>query len=156
MYCFINPNERLKSTEKNAADWIPARNGGFVYLYDSRQRPHKYDCYFTITDTPLSNQMSSHIMPFSLIRNRQIPPQSSIRQRLSSTETTRTGLSQVTTEVADRFTCSICLTRTVRCLFLPCKHMCTCVECAQRVRQELRSMCPICRQAFTEVWDVFL
>lgn len=137
-YCFINPNERLKSSKRNGIDWQPARNGAFVYLYDERLRPQRFDCYFPVADRPSSNQISTRIQPFSLIRNRP-----------------RTSLPSANQET-DRFTCLLCRDQPIRCLFLPCKHMCTCPPCAERTRVELGSKCPICRQTFTETWDVFV
>ncbi len=64
--------------------------------------------------------------------------------------------SSPTPDIKNNFMCLICFQRTVRCIFIPCKHMCTCSECAQEIRIKLNSSCPICRQIFNEVWDVFL
>ena len=47
-YCFINPNERLKSSAPNGVDWRPVRDGGFVYLYDEHLRPHQFDRFFAL------------------------------------------------------------------------------------------------------------
>jgi hypothetical protein len=149
-YCFINPNEKLTSSKNDGPNWIPASNGGFVYLYGSKQEPHIYDRYFCVADKPLSEQISSYVMPFSLIRKRNQSQTLSIKQNNLNVSLSSTS------DMDNKFLCSICLERTVRCIFIPCKHMCTCSECAQEIRQRLNSACPICRQIFREIWDVFL
>ncbi len=149
-YCFINPNEKLRSSNSDRPDWIPAPNGGFIYLYNSKLEPHIYDRYFCVADKPLSEQISSHVMPFSIIRQRKQP------QPLSMEKPNLDATSSSTSDMDNKFLCSICLQRTVRCIFIPCKHMCTCSECAQEIRQRLNSVCPICRQIFHEIWDVEL
>jgi E3 ubiquitin-protein ligase XIAP/baculoviral IAP repeat-containing protein 2/3 len=131
-------------------DWTPTPNGGFIYLYSSKQEPHIYDRYFCIADKPRCEQTSTHVMPFSLIHKRNQSESVSIKQTISITS------SCATADINDKFLCSICLQRTVRCIFIPCKHMCTCSECAEEIRQRLNSVCPICRQIFHEIWDVFL
>ncbi|CAF2166070.1 unnamed protein product [Rotaria magnacalcarata] len=156
-YCFINPNERLKSSRRNGVVWTPAPNGGFVYLYDSKRMPHKYDCYFIVVDRQMISQKSTFVMPFSIILNQQNSSSSNFNRRSSSEQDSGTGSSPLmTNEAADQFKCSICFAQTVRCLFIPCKHMCTCADCANRIREQLHSVCPICRERFTEVWDIFL
>ncbi|CAF1077633.1 unnamed protein product [Rotaria magnacalcarata] len=153
-YCFINPREKLKSSQPDGAIWIPADNGGFVYLYDMKGMPHIYDCYFTVAHQSSTASITTGVMPFSLITKKH---QSTLRQRPSSEDDSRTeSLLSVSHETTDQFNCSICLVRTVRCIFIPCKHMCTCAECAESVKEKLHSVCPICRKAFTEVWNVFL
>jgi hypothetical protein len=149
-YCFINPNEKLTSSKKNNRDWIPAPNGGFIYLYSSDTEPHIYDRYFCISDKPLHEQISTYIMPFSLIRKRKQAELSSTKRNSLKTS------SSPTSDINSQFMCSICYQRTVRCILIPCKHMCTCNECADQIRKKLNSVCPICRQSFNEVWDVFL
>lgn len=121
---------------------MPAPNGGFIYLYNSKLKPHIYDRYFSISHKPRSEQISTRIMPFSLIHKR------------NKTQTATSNTSPVDTN--NNFQCSICLERTIRCIFIPCKHMCTCNQCAEEIRQRNNSVCPICRQIFREVWDVFL
>ncbi|CAF1116590.1 unnamed protein product [Rotaria magnacalcarata] len=156
-YCFINPNERLKSSRRNGVVWTPAPNGGFVYLYDSKQMPHKYDCYFTVVDTQMISQKNAPVMPFSIILSQQNSSSSNSNRRPWSEQHSATKSSPlVTYEAANQFKCSICFAQTVRCLFIPCKHMCTCADCANRIREQLHSVCPICRKRFTEVWDIFL
>jgi hypothetical protein len=146
----------LKCSKPNPGDWTPTSHGAFVYLYDSKLRPRKYDCYFCISNQPITDEISSHIRPFSLVRNRQLFSQPTTRRRPSYEESSETESLGLSAEVVNQFNCSLCLIRTVRCVFIPCKHMCTCVQCAEKVRQQLGSVCPICRQVFTEIWDVFL
>jgi hypothetical protein len=138
----------LISSKKDSPTWIPAPNGGFIYLYNSKLEPHKYDRYFTVADKPCSEQISTRIMPFSLIDKRD---QS---QTISTPKTATSNTS--TDDTNDKFLCSICFDRTIRCIFIPCKHMCTCNKCAEKIQKRHNSKCPICRDVFREIWDVFL
>ena len=54
-------------------------------------------------------------------------------------------------EVADLKACCICLTKDKCILFQPCKHICTCEECARNM-----SDCPICRKPIRNYVQVFL
>jgi hypothetical protein len=146
-YCFINPSEVLISSNKDSPNWIPASNGGFVYLYSSKLEPHKYDRYFSVADEPLHEEISTHIMPFSLITKQNQSQIESNHKTASNTSTADTN---------NKFLCSICLDRTIQCILIPCKHMCTCNKCAEKIRKKNNSRCPICRQNFHQIWDVFL
>lgn len=42
----------------------------------------------------------------------------------------------------ERFQCKICLDNPVEVLFLPCKHVCCCQTCSNKLRVR---ECPICR-----------
>ncbi|CAF1469450.1 unnamed protein product [Adineta steineri] len=145
-YCFINPNEKLCSSVEGQPDWAPAKNGGFVYLYGSPGNPHPLDRYFSIADAPITEQISTQVMPFSLIRNSH----KTVERSSSSLPSPSSNADK------DRFNCSICLDQTIQCILIPCKHMCACAECAQMINKKQNSLCPICRETFTEVWNVFL
>jgi hypothetical protein len=62
-----------------------------------------------------------------------------------------------------RTLCSVCLTKPKNMLFLPCKHLCACSECAGRIMKPLPDakgnrkppLCPICRVQVAEVLDVY-
>ena len=62
-----------------------------------------------------------------------------------------------------RTLCSVCLTKPKNMLFLPCKHLCACSECAGRIMKPLPDAkgnrkppcCPICRVPVAEVLDVY-
>lgn len=149
-YCFINPLEKLTSSRSGDEDWIPAPNGGFVYLYDLHLQPHPYDRYFCISDKPLSEQVKTHVMPFSLIQKRNQPRIISVNRPTSSVSKSSTN------DMNDKFLCSICRERTIQCILIPCKHMCTCNECANELRQRGILTCPMCRQNFREIWNVFM
>jgi hypothetical protein len=88
-------------------------------------------------------------MPFSLICKRNQSQTLSIKQ-----DNLNASLSP-TSDTNNKFLYSIYLQRTVQCIFIPCKNMCICSECLQEIRQRLNSVCPICRQIFREIWDVF-
>ncbi|CAF1025774.1 unnamed protein product [Adineta steineri] len=108
-YCFINPNEKLCSSIEGQSDWAPARNGGFVYLYGSPGTPHPLDRYFSIADAPITEQISTQVMPFSLIRN----PHITVEGSSSSLPPPSSNIDK------DRFNCSICLDQTIQCILIP-------------------------------------
>jgi hypothetical protein len=63
-----------------------------------------------------------------------------------------------------RLLCVICLTKPKTSLFLPCKHLCCCTECAGRIMrpgadpktgQRPTPQCPICRIEPSQVLDVY-
>ncbi|XP_046547723.1 uncharacterized protein LOC124257655 [Haliotis rubra] len=59
----------------------------------------------------------------------------------------------------DKRKCVVCQDQTKSVLILPCRHMCLCVDCANRiVRSRLieRRVCPLCRQRIQKVMDVFV
>ncbi|CAF3740142.1 unnamed protein product [Rotaria sordida] len=155
-YCFINPNEKFQSSVDGYPDWTPAKNGAFVYLYESPAKSHPYDRYFTIADAPITDHIGTQVMPFSLVRRSQ-----SLRSSLpllQNSVTDKQSASSLPSSNADkdRFKCLICFDRTIQCILIPCKHMCACAECAQIIKEKQKSRCPICRQTFTEIWNVFL
>jgi len=41
--------------------------------------------------------------------------------------------------------CVVCLTEPVSTVVLPCRHYCLCLTCANLVRGQNTSKCPICR-----------
>lgn len=59
----------------------------------------------------------------------------------------------------DKRKCVVCQDQTKSVLVLPCRHMCLCVDCANRiVRSRLieRRVCPLCRQRIQKVIHVFV
>lgn len=46
--------------------------------------------------------------------------------------------------------CVVCMTNTINCVFLPCGHLKTCMECAHKLNN-----CPICRQKIGTRQKVF-
>ena len=50
-----------------------------------------------------------------------------------------------------RLLCIICLSNERSCLFLPCKHLVTCTQCAQAF-----NLCPVCKANITAFLRVFL
>jgi hypothetical protein len=74
-------------------------------------------------------------------------------------------------DALSRTLCSVCLTRPKNMLFLPCKHLCACSTCAERIMRPpagssgdggggkggapVRPLCPICRTAVEQVLDVY-
>jgi formate dehydrogenase maturation protein FdhE len=55
----------------------------------------------------------------------------------------------------DDSTCRICCDAHINAVFLECGHMAACMPCANRLQQEERNVCPICREPITRVVHVF-
>ncbi|KAJ2804897.1 hypothetical protein H4R20_002318 [Coemansia guatemalensis] len=51
--------------------------------------------------------------------------------------------------------CKICWDSVTNCVFLNCGHMCTCLECGDKILASSRRECPICREYITRVVHVF-
>jgi hypothetical protein len=47
--------------------------------------------------------------------------------------------------------CVVCLDERKSVLFLPCKHICTCGQCAQALRVSKQACCPLCRTVVTDI-----
>jgi hypothetical protein len=54
---------------------------------------------------------------------------------------------------AERQDCVICINARPDTLFLPCRHMCICVECASTMLAG-DGKCPLCRQTFTSMMSI--
>lgn len=54
-----------------------------------------------------------------------------------------------------RVICAVCLERQKTTLFLPCKHLCACAECASKIFGSKKPVCPICRADVAETLDVY-
>ncbi|XP_005112901.2 E3 ubiquitin-protein ligase rififylin [Aplysia californica] len=50
--------------------------------------------------------------------------------------------------------CAICMDRLRDCLFRPCNHMVTCLECGQML-QARQDACPVCRKDIEQTIRVF-
>ena len=62
----------------------------------------------------------------------------------------------------NRTLCTICLTNPKNMLFLPCKHLCACSECANQIVKRTNALndgskplCPICRAPAQTILDVY-
>ncbi|XP_041354958.1 uncharacterized protein LOC121372607 [Gigantopelta aegis] len=58
----------------------------------------------------------------------------------SSKEALSTAPGPATEVTGEQLTCKVCLENNVNVVFLPCGHLCCCVDCAARLRK-----CPLCR-----------
>ncbi|KAJ2664031.1 hypothetical protein IWW48_001043 [Coemansia sp. RSA 1200] len=56
---------------------------------------------------------------------------------------------------SDDDVCKICWDASINCVFLNCGHMCTCLECGNRIVESDRRECPICRGHIVKVVHVF-
>ncbi|XP_073822186.1 uncharacterized protein [Musca autumnalis] len=53
--------------------------------------------------------------------------------------------------------CIVCLERTRNILLLPCKHICLCSNCADRIMDERGiKFCPLCRQDINQTLEIFI
>jgi hypothetical protein len=126
LYCFINPNETLEASAGEFS-WVPCPNGGFVYLYNADGSPHPLDCYFPVASQAkeaAANEL--RIKPFSVVEkmNPRVPG-----------------------GAVQEYCCTVCLDRTIRCMLLPCKHLCMCTECVGELRKRAAEFtCPLCRE----------
>ncbi|KAJ2351583.1 hypothetical protein IWW50_004637 [Coemansia erecta] len=58
-------------------------------------------------------------------------------------------------QFSEENTCKICLDAVTNCVFLNCGHMCTCLDCGNRILNSGRRECPICREYIAKVVHVF-
>ncbi|XP_005095400.1 baculoviral IAP repeat-containing protein 3-like [Aplysia californica] len=72
---------------------------------------------------------------------------------LSSDSADSGSSSDVVTEEFPVASCKVCLVRSSQYVFLPCKHMCCCEVCAQRLRGK---NCPICRGTTVDVERIYI
>ncbi|KAI8326092.1 hypothetical protein GQ54DRAFT_253730 [Martensiomyces pterosporus] len=56
---------------------------------------------------------------------------------------------------ADDDLCKICWDEATNCVLLNCGHMCTCLECGERIFKSERRECPICREYISRIVHVF-
>ncbi|XP_041461917.1 baculoviral IAP repeat-containing protein 3-like isoform X1 [Lytechinus variegatus] len=63
----------------------------------------------------------------------------------------QTSVSSSESSVLDKQLCKICLDNELSTVFLPCKHLATCSECAARVTE-----CPMCRQPIIDSLTVYM
>ncbi|KAJ2082455.1 hypothetical protein H4R24_001554 [Coemansia sp. RSA 988] len=57
--------------------------------------------------------------------------------------------------VSEDSMCKICWDSVTNCVFLNCGHMCTCLECGDKILESSRRECPICREYIARVVHVF-
>lgn len=139
LFAYVAPNEALQSN--TGQRWTPCPKGGFVYLYNPDASPHPMDRFFAITSVtaPLP---ASDVRPFSMVIK------NTTENRIKDE---KSGGPSKTYD----YECVICMAKPVACIFVPCKHMCTCQECGQKIRHQ-NEACPLCRADITDAWDVFL
>ncbi|EDV21627.1 uncharacterized protein TRIADDRAFT_59820 [Trichoplax adhaerens] len=77
-----------------------------------------------------------------------------IAKRNRIEETRRRALTTGETSDVKEKECAICMDKPRNCVFRPCNHMCSCIDCAKIVKKRSDG-CPICRKRITEVLRVF-
>ena len=53
-------------------------------------------------------------------------------------------------ELINQRTCKVCLDRFYDCMFMPCNHLCCCLQCASALKQ-----CPLCRRKIDKIIKVY-
>ena len=53
-------------------------------------------------------------------------------------------------ELINQRTCKVCLDRFYDCMFMPCNHLCCCLQCASALKQ-----CPLCRCKIDKIIKVY-
>ena len=53
-------------------------------------------------------------------------------------------------ELINQRTCKVCLDRFYDCMFMPCNHLCCCLQCASALKQ-----CPLCRQKLDKIIKIY-
>lgn len=95
-------------------------------------------------------RISSAMLPLKVIKqkivvNRVIYELEEI-YGIDSSNTPAQGCLSNSSYAEEAANCAICLSQPKDTALLPCRHMCLCSECAQRLRFQSNS-CPICRQS---------
>jgi hypothetical protein len=136
LYCFINPCEVLETTTPGLTSWEACPNGGFVYLYNTDGSPHPLDCYFAVASEAKAVPLHEiNIKPFSVVEKLYPRAPGNVQE----------------------YCCTVCIDRTIRCMLLPCKHLCMCTECVEALRKRMQIFtCPLCREVVKDAWDVFV
>jgi hypothetical protein len=57
----------------------------------------------------------------------------------------KSKLTQSSSSEVDGVTCSICLNNMRDVLYMPCRHVCACLTCTEKLLQSKKLNCPICR-----------
>jgi Zinc finger, C3HC4 type (RING finger) len=55
---------------------------------------------------------------------------------------------------SDRDACIVCLSNRKRCVVMPCRHLCLCMECSHRLPHQLKK-CPVCAKSAEQIVLVF-
>lgn len=66
------------------------------------------------------------------------------------------GAPPVDLEDGDPTACVVCLAAAKTCVLLPCRHLCCCLSCAERVMAMPVKRCPMCRADMASFINVYL
>lgn len=64
------------------------------------------------------------------------------------------GLEEEESDTGSSQACLICMLHSVNALLLPCRHLCLCIECAERMRVR-SSCCPLCRHPVAQILQIY-
>ncbi|KAJ2842659.1 hypothetical protein GGI22_007475 [Coemansia erecta] len=89
-----------------------------------------------------------------LVRNTKLEMEREAAAAAAS-EDSREKSSEVGGGTSEDDVCKICWDASINCVFLNCGHMCTCIECGNKIVESDRRECPICRGHIAKVVHVF-
>ncbi|KAJ2626858.1 hypothetical protein GGF44_004895, partial [Coemansia sp. RSA 1694] len=90
-----------------------------------------------------------------LVVNTKLEMEHEAAATAASTHSESQGGGGGNTHDADDNLCRICWDAATNSVFLNCGHMCTCLECGEKIVQSDRRECPICREYITRIVHVF-
>ena len=109
---------------------------------------------------PMKKQLAKFKRPIYLysctsinvITERNSPQQLQRMKENKPTQQTRANAIKTQWSVDERFQCKICFENHVEVIFLPCKHVCCCQKCYNKLRVQ---ECPICRAKIKGVQPLY-
>eukprot|EP00057_Strongylocentrotus_purpuratus_P025258 XP_011679732.1 PREDICTED: uncharacterized protein LOC105445642 [Strongylocentrotus purpuratus] len=93
-----------------------------------------------------------------LLRSRPFTPLGEPSGRNNPIESTVSDLKHKLSKEQERKTCVVCLDAVKDTLFLPCRHLCVCLPCADKIVSNadiLSRSCPLCRTRIGSIVEVY-
>ncbi|XP_063966458.1 uncharacterized protein LOC135153055 [Lytechinus pictus] len=100
---------------------------------------------------------STHHTPYSF-RSRPFTPSGEPAEGSGSVEYLVSKLKNRLSEEQERQACVVCLDAVKNTLFMPCRHLCVCVPCADRIVSNddiYMRICPLCRSRIGSIVEVY-
>ena len=135
--------KQSKSQKLLSSSSQPKESSNYLSLHSSQQCPMKgrdvrsdLQKNTTFYSSTRANDFSPKSNPISIIQQKSYENLSVIHTKLRI--------------LRDEQNCKVCLNNLSDCLFLPCRHICSCIECAQALRS-----CPICRKKLEKIIKIY-
>ncbi len=128
------------------------------YKYQTQQSSHQN--VINIGIEPESRRWIVNLQRELSRRNNQL--QQRIQNQIRAEEETQTlsdelrRLERKTIDLTDRITCIVCQERERDLVILPCKHLCLCHTCADKICASKDKTCPVCRQKISDTVEFYL